>query len=230
VCREVNISGSISACGSGAQRLRRACSACDPGASFRGRDVRYIIGVILLTIPIAFLGAVVGTAAYSGDSGLGKLSTLILGVIGALVTWIVASFVGIPILEIEAERRRAIQVAEANAFIGTASVDHVRNAKLAVAEVGTTLRAYARTSSRLVRLYCQWCGYDLEQAARTMFAMRKMIGLARYGEAIRNYPCDYLYICLNACSHLSRERIAEVKQMIADTRPTTEQQTDITIE
>jgi hypothetical protein len=62
--------------------------------------VRYIIGVILLTIPIAFLGAVVGTAAYSGDSGLGKLSTLILGVIGALVTWIVASFVGIPILEI----------------------------------------------------------------------------------------------------------------------------------
>jgi len=87
---------------------------------------------------------VVATAAYSGDTGRGKISMFLLGAIGALITWIAVNHIGKRILELETEHRRAIQVAEANAFIRT----DIATAMLAVAEAGTALRATARTSPK----------------------------------------------------------------------------------
>jgi hypothetical protein len=153
----------------------------------KGNAMRYIIGLSLLAIFVAALGALVATSAYSGDAGLGKISMIVLGGLGGIIGWIVTHYVAKPIQQIDATRREAIDVAE----------------------------AYARTSTWPVRLYCRWRGYNLEHATRMMFRLGQIAGDERFSDRHRQNHLDYLYACLNAHHHLTSERVARVKQMAA---------------
>jgi hypothetical protein len=181
----------------------------------KGNAMRYIIGLSLLAIFVAALGALVATAAYSGDAGLGKISMIVLGGLGGIIGWIVTHYVAKPIQQIDATRREAIDVAEARTFMRNASSDDIRDAREAIGNAGTALRSYARASTWPVRLYCRWRGYNLEHATRMMFRLGQIAGDERFSDSHRQNHLDYLYVCLNAHHHLTSERIARVKQMAA---------------
>jgi hypothetical protein len=186
----------------------------------KGNAMRYIVGLLLLVLAVASLGALVATAICSGATGLGKVSNLILGGFSGLIVWIIANYVGKPILRIEAKRREAIDVAEGRAFLRSDDDQHVPEAKTSIGNVGATLRSYARTSSSPVLLYCRLLGYDLDGAARAMYRLERMSGEYLIGDDPRTDTLDWLHVCLNAYAHLSPKRVDELRQLAAAARPT----------
>jgi len=179
--------------------------------------VPYAIRLVFLFVSATFLGAVVATAAHS-DRVLGKIATFVLSAFIGIAAWIVSNFLGNPILKIRNTRQEAIRIAERNANVGIqASDDRARAARENLGNIGAELRAHTRAASQLVRLYCHLCGYDLEGASRAMYGLADMVG-APYGDATHQNTLDGVYICLNAYSHLTPERVAEVREMIATAR------------
>jgi hypothetical protein len=174
---------------------------------------------ILQHISAAILGAFVAVVANSG-----WIVSAILGGVSALLTWIATNYVGKPILAIEAERRRAIQVAMTMQWTppygaSDAEWHRVLDARGAIREIGNSLRSYARTTSRPVRLYCQWRSYHLEDAADAMDGLASMTGDPRDFADERRNNIDLLHIRLKAdAPHLTPKRIAEVEQMVAVAR------------
>jgi hypothetical protein len=181
----------------------------------KGKAMRYIVGLLLLVLAVAFLGALVATAICSGATGFGKVSNLILGGLGGLIVWIIANYVGKPILRIEAKRREAIDVAEGIAYLRSDDDQYVREAITAIGNVGATLRSYARTPFSPVLLYCRLLGYDLDGAARAMYGLARISGEYLIGDDPRKDTLDWLHVCLNAYAHLSTKRVYELRRLAA---------------
>jgi hypothetical protein len=130
-----------------------------------------------------------------------------LGAVSGVATWVLSSFVGKPVLDIETKRTEAMKIAERFTYVAEphdqAQEDRVIAARAALRDTATELLAIERGQSQLVRAYCKWCGYDLVQAFLAINGLRLMAGSPHYGNSTRKNNLDLLYLSLNAHDHLT---------------------------
>lgn len=151
------------------------------------------------------------------------MQELLAGAGAAVAAWFAMDFVGKPVVALQQQRIAAVQTAERYAAVDADAAEAERDAAVkALFEAGVALRAYHRGWSTAVRMWCWARGYDLDLAAQCLFGLaegpRGNIGIPP--EARRN-TLAALYVALGADKHLSREDVAAIRTMIAQTRAAT---------
>jgi hypothetical protein len=193
------------------------------GLYVEGRHPMRRTTLALLVLIVAALGGSLAwftcAAACPATAG-GSVMPLFVGAVSGVATWILSSFVGKPILDVEAKRTAAMTMAERYSYMAEphdqAQEDRVRAARAALRDAATELRAIERGQSQLVRLYCRWCGYDLSQAFLAMNGLRHMSGSPRYDDSTRKNNLNLLYLSLNAHGHLTADEVAELRKLVAE--------------
>jgi hypothetical protein len=140
--------------------------------------------------------------------------SLFLGAGGGLGAWAVSNFLGGPILETQRVRSEALRVANRYAFVSSSSeLDGVRAARSALADVASRLHSLWASGDVAVSHYCRLRRYNLRTAE---FLLNGMLGFTGNDvhDQIRRDQLDALHVALEACSHLSGERIASLRQMM----------------
>jgi hypothetical protein len=143
------------------------------------------------------------------------ISTVFTGAIVALLTWFAAHWIGKPIVEAREMRIKALQAAEQNARVGVAAGDErITTARAALNDAASGLRSISRGHSWPVRLYCLFARIDLEMAASALITLHNRAGDYGYDNERRQFVLDAIYLFLGAHRHLSKERIAEIKEQV----------------
>jgi hypothetical protein len=125
--------------------------------------------------------------------------SILLGAIGAVLTWFITNWVGSPIVDVRDKRIKALQAAEQNAYVGGgASEKRITEARAALNEAASGLRSISRGHGWPVRLYCRFARYDLEAAASWLITLHNWAGNIVYNDKERQIIVDAIYIFLRA--------------------------------
>ena len=112
-------------------------------------------------------------------------------------------------------RIKAIHAAEQNAWVGSGASDQrIEAARAALNDAASGLRSISRGHSWPVRLYCLFFNVDLEMAANALIALHNIAGDSGYNSEARQFIVDAIYVFLRADRHLSKERIATIKEQV----------------
>jgi hypothetical protein len=154
------------------------------------------------------------------------LTALISGVLGT-AAWLLVNLVGKPILDLKDKIKQALEVAENNAFVRPRSyeddVEFGRPARVALREIGASLKSTARTQNPLTALYVRRSGYDLEAAAALLLGLANCVHDEVPADAPkRRNNLDLLHVKLRASSHLSIARVSDLLKMEKDAELTSD--------
>jgi hypothetical protein len=144
------------------------------------------------------------------------LLTALFGVLLGVASWVVANFLGSPILALQGKRREALEVAERYHRVDSASSDDLHDTALkSLNGVGNALRALSREASLATRLLVQTVG--LRSGFRRKVSIR--ISCGPRGEfAIdardKERTLNAFFVSLGAARHLSPEVVEAVKRDI----------------
>lgn len=144
------------------------------------------------------------------------LSSVFTGtIVVGLLAWFTANWIGKPVSEARAIRIKALYAVEQNAPVGAAAGDQrITAARVALNDAASGLRSISRGYSWPVRLYCLVFGIDLEMAASALITLHNMTGNPGYNNDQRLLVVDAIYVFLKADRHLSKARIAEIKEQV----------------
>ncbi len=148
------------------------------------------------------------------------MQDVLAGAGAAIAAWVAVYFIGKPVVALQQQRIAALQTAERYYAVDMAATEAERDAAVqALFDAGIALRAYHRGWSTAVRMWCWARGYDLDLATQCLF------GLAEGPRGKMTIPLDArrntlaaLYVALGADKHLSRETVAAIRTMIAQTQ------------
>lgn len=142
-------------------------------------------------------------------------SSVFTGAIGGLVAWFTANWIGKPIVEARAMRIKVLYAVEQNGWVGgTAGDQRITAARTALNDAASGLRSITRGHSWPVRLYCLFFGIDLEMAASALITLHNITGDPGYNNERHQSVVDAIYVFLRADRHLSKERIAGIKEQV----------------
>ena len=140
---------------------------------------------------------------------------VLIGAISGLAIWLAANMLGKPILALRDARLKTIQTAERYAYFnGSASSERVSSVRREIFDIASELLAQARSHSWIVRLYCRFLRYDLEEAALALRGIGEMAGEVGYAEQSRTNNLNHVYISLRAHHHLPPEVVRRHHEMV----------------
>ena len=146
------------------------------------------------------------------------MQEVVTGVGAAAAAWLALYFVGKPVAALQQQRIAALQTAERYYAVNPAEPDSAEAVK-ALFEAGVAVRTYDRAWSTATRLWCWACGYDLDLASRCLFGLSEgPRGEMEIPLEARRNTLNALYVALAADKHLSRETVAAIKDMVAQTK------------
>src|SRR5580698_2090735 len=149
------------------------------------------------------------------------MSNIIVGALIAIPTsflaWLAYNWAGKPILDVRSARIDALKTAELYGFIGYGYTDdETKRARDSLGEAATSLRSLHRSQPWTSRLYCRVLNYDLETAASILFGLVGLVGAHLNQEnRSRRDSVDAIHLALNACRHLSAQRVADLREKLA---------------
>jgi hypothetical protein len=148
------------------------------------------------------------------------MTSIVVSALIAIAAWFALNFFGRPILAIRESRLVALQIGERYSGVGFGSSDGLRDTALkAYNDIGNTLLAYSRERSLATRIWCYLFSYDLEVAARCLFALAEgPRGEFSINDDRRKNTLNALFISLGVKHHLSATELMAVKQMIAEAK------------